>query len=229
MREYPYLNLPINSELRVRFLPDVNENNYFFWVNQYVVDFSKINDNFGKYIVNSISDLVGYLYDSDHHLYNDIIHSEYVYFHALILKDPLNEYENEIVKFEFHNREFDYRGKNSLFNVFKNQLMTRFDIDILLEKGNDFIISRKQNKEYPEIVDFSSSYFHDLTYSLSDQQIELIKNAKLPFLSSYLKPETERDEDIYKIFRKALYKNEELARNEMIKILTRLKERQRAK
>lgn len=199
---YPFWNLNDGESSEIRFLPDGNPDNTFFWIEKSVIRLpfnGTINgqNNTDKEVYVQVPCMEMYgktcpILQETKPWWNDSELKELarVYwrkktylFHGFIVKDGLNEEnqpENPIRKFMIN---------VSIFEIIKNTLMDPDIEDLVVdfEKGRDFRIQKtKKGQQYS---DYSTSRFVIKTRPLSSREREAINEYGLPDLRTYLPPQ----------------------------------------
>lgn len=199
---YPFWNLPDNSYSEIRFLPDGDPDNTFFWVEKSIIKLpfnGTINgtNNTDKEVFVQVPCMETYgkvcpilqetkSWWKDEQL-KDLARiywrkKSYI-FHGFVVKDGLNEDsppENPIRKFIIN---------TSIYEIIKNTLMDP-DIEDLVtdfDNGRDFRLQKtKKGQIY---ADYSTSRFSLKTRSLSKLEREIINEHGLPIIKNYLPPQ----------------------------------------
>lgn len=209
---YPFWNLDADASARVRFLPDANEENTFFWVERQMInlEFPGIKgDNEDKTVKvqvpcvemwggtcpiltevrpwwndESLKDQASKYWVKRNYLFQGLIQES-----ALVETEVP---ENPIRKFVM--------GKQ-IFNIIKSSLMDP-DFETIptdFINGTDFIITRTQKGQY---ADYSTSKWSRKESALTEAQLEAIKEHGLKDLSELLpaKPSSEHLTAMYEMF-----------------------------
>lgn len=200
---YPFWNIPDNTTAILRFLPDNDPNNTFFWVERLVIrlPFSGVDDDPQKNVIVQVPCMEMYgkscpvlteirPWFKDPEL--DTIARKYwkkksYIFQGFVVDDPMGESEkpeNPIRRFVIN---------SSIYNIIKQSLMDpeMEDLPIDFVNGRDFRLTKGRKGQY---ADYSTSKWSMKTRALSDEEAEAIENFGLFELSSFLPKEPNEEE-----------------------------------
>jgi hypothetical protein len=209
---YPFWNLPDNSYAELRFLPDGNPNNTFFWVERLVIKlpFNGVIGEHDKPIVVQVPCMEMYgkscpILTETRPWWKDpsLIETARLYwkkrsyvFQGFVVKDGLDEKEppeNPIRRFVIN---------PSIYEIIKNSLMDpdMEDLVVDFEKGRDFRLQKTKKGQY---ADYSTSRFVLKSRSLNDYERAAIEKFGLNDLKQFLpkEPSNEELEVIKEMFR----------------------------
>lgn len=212
---YPFWNLPDNSSSELRFLPDGNANNTFFWVDRLVIrlPFQGIVDETDKETIVVVPCMEMYgetcpILAETRPWWKDpdLIETARKYwkkrsyiFQGFVVKDGLNEREvpeNPIRRFVIN---------PSIFDIIKSSLMDAEmeDLPTDYENGRDFNLIKTKKGKW---ADYGTSKWKMKTRPLSETEIAAIGKHSLFDLKDYLpkKPTSEELEAIKDMFRASI-------------------------
>lgn len=215
---YPHWDLKANTSSTIRFLPDGNDDNVLFWVENQKINlpFAGIKDHDEhKPVVISVPCIEMWTGKNTCPILNEVrpmwnddslkeIASKYwikrsYFMQGVVLQDGIGEEsppENPIRRFNF---------TNQLFNIVKTALldpeMENSPVDLL--NGTDFTINRTQKGNY---ADYTTSKWARRESPLAQQYLDAIDQYGLPDLSSYLpqRPSNEHVEVMFDMFRASI-------------------------
>lgn len=200
---YPFWNIPDNTTAIIRFLPDNNPNNTFFWVERQIIrlNFSGMDNDLQKQVVVQVPCME--MYNKTCPILSEIRpwfkdpeleqtarsywkKKSYV-FQGFVVDDPLNETdkpENPIRRFVIN---------TSIFNIIKSSLMDpeMEDLPIDYMAGRDFRLAKTRKGQY---ADYSTSKWSMKTRSLDADEAEAIEKFGLYNLSDFLPKEPSSEE-----------------------------------
>lgn len=211
---YPYWNLKEGEHCMIRFLPDADETNCFFWrekqfirlpfrgtteepSRRVVVQVPCI-DMYGKRRCPIMEEISPWFRDPNKEELARVYWKKKSYiFQGFIVVDPLNErVENPIRKLYI---------STSIFKIIKSSLMDPDieDTPIDFEKGRDFKLEKTRKGGYP---DYSTSKWAMKTRALTPFELEAIETFGLNKLSDLLpkEPSDKEVEIIYEMFQASL-------------------------
>lgn len=200
---YPFWNIPDNTTAILRFLPDNNPNNTFFWAERQVIKlpFSGMDNDLQKQVTVQVPCME--MYGKTCPVLTEIRpwfkdpelegtartywkKKSYI-FQGFVVDDPLNEKEspeNPIRRFVIN---------TSIFNIIKSSLMDpeMEDLPIDYMSGRDFRLVKSRKGQY---ADYSTSKWSMKTRSLDDNEVEAIEKFGLHDLSDFLPKEPTSEE-----------------------------------
>lgn len=198
---YPFWNLQDGSMSEIRFLPDANEKNVFFWVEKLTIKLpfqgtinGQNNTNNLVYVSVPCMEMYGKkcpIQEEIRPMWKDdslketakVYYKKRSYiFQGFVVKDGLDEQnppENPIRKFMIN---------VSLFKIIRDTLMDPDIEDLVIDfdKGRDFRIKKTKRGNYS---DYSTSQFTLKSRALTKEEREAIQTYGLNDLSSFLPPE----------------------------------------
>ena len=196
---YAFWNIPEGSTATIRFLPDGNSNNTFFWVERLIIrlPFEGIKGQAdAKNVVVQVpcvemwdktcpvlSEVRSWFKDDDlKDLGRKYWKKRSFIFQGFVLNDPMDEKdapENPIRRFVIN---------RSIFEIVKNSLMDpeMEELPIDYQAGRDFKLTKTKRGQY---ADYSTSSWSMRTRGLSDAELEAINTHGLFDLKDYLPKE----------------------------------------
>lgn len=209
---YPFWNIPDNSSALIRFLPDGNPDNTYFWVERQMIKlpFSGMDNDLQKQVTVQVPCMEMFnktcpiLTETRPWFKDPDLEStarkywkkrSYV-FQGFVVDDPLNEKdkpENPIRRFIIN---------TSIYGIISSILLDPEieDLPIDYMSGRDFRLSKTRKGQY---ADYVTSKWSMKTRSLSNEEIEAIENYGLFDLSQFTpkEPTQEEVEIIAEMFR----------------------------
>lgn len=200
---YPFWNIPENSTAVVRFLPDNDPSNTYFWVERQVIKlaFSGMDDDHQKQVTVQVpcmemygktcpilTEIRPWFKDPElEKMARSYWKKRSYIFQGFVTEDPLNEKDkpaNPIRRFVIN---------TSIFNIIKSSLMDpeMEDLPIDYLAGRDFRLVKSRKGQY---ADYSTSKWSMKTRPLTDEEVSAIETHGLYNLNSFLPKEPNQEE-----------------------------------
>jgi len=199
---YPFWNVPENSSASIRFLPDADPDNTFFWVERQIIklpfqgvvgrDDNQVEvqvpcvDMFGDACPITAHIRPWWKDDSKKDLARTYYKKKSYLFQGFVVNSPFSEEnvpENPIRRFVIN---------PSIFEIIKNSLMNpeMEDLPIDYVGGRDFKLTKTKKGEY---ANYGTSQWSFKTRALSADELEAIESFGLFNLKEFLGPRPDRD------------------------------------
>lgn len=199
---FPFWNIPENSSATIRFLPDGDPDNVFFWVERQIIklpfqgvvgkDDRPVEvqvpcvDMFGDTCPIRTAITPWWKDDSKKDLARMYYKKKSFLFQGFVVNSPFEEEntpENPIRRFVIN---------PSIFEIIKNSLMNpeMEDLPIDFDGGRDFKLTKTKKGEY---ANYGTSQWSFKTRSLSDAERNAIETHKLFNLKEFLGPRPDAD------------------------------------
>lgn len=199
---YPFWNVPENSSASIRFLPDADPDNTFFWVERQIIklpfqgvtgrDDNQVEvqipcvDMFGDACPITAHIRPWWKDDSKKDLARTYYKKKSYLFQGFVVNSPFSEEnvpENPIRRFVIN---------PSIFEIIKNSLMNpeMEDLPIDYVGGRDFKLTKTKKGEY---ANYGTSQWSFKTRGLSTDELEAIEQFGLFNLKEFLGPRPDRD------------------------------------
>lgn len=200
---YPFWNIPEGSTAILRFLPDNNSDNTFFWVERLIIrlPFSGVDGDSQKNVTVQVpcmemygktcpilSEIRPWFKDPELDSVARTYWKKKSYiFQGFVVDDALGETEkpdNPVRRFVIN---------SSIYNIIKQSLMDpeMEDLPVDYVNGRDFRLTKGKKGQY---ADYSTSKWSMKTRALSDDEAEAIETHGLFDLSSFLPKEPSEEE-----------------------------------
>lgn len=200
---YPFWNIPEGSDATIRFLPDSNNKNDYFWVEQSNISlpFVGIRGREDKKITVNVPCMQMFgekcpiieetkpLWKSDEALARQYYRKKTMIFHGFVRKDPL-VYDESNEKPENIIRKF--RVGSQLFKKIEAGLLDP-DMEHLpcdMVNGTDFRISKTKNGQF---FDYSASNWARRSTPLTEEEALAIEQYGIPDMQTYLPKKPDED------------------------------------